>query len=342
MNSVRKAAVLLQNLDQALLGQILALLPQELSELAMRVTVDPEPATADELNIVLRELKSQPRWKPVAPQVEPQIAAVRPREMKSAPLDESAFIRSQESPAVEVIQSNIVESASTIKREIGQAEPGPFGFLNDRHPDDIRRLLLEEQPQTIAVITAQLSPALSATVLAGLPPDRQAEVLERVARLGPTDPEILADIAAALKGRMGRPRVRLGGVSHAAAVLRQSSRTATRTMLASLDEHDSDLADELRQTLFSFDDLLKLDDDTLRVILQETDDRQWALALKASPEAVRQKVLGCLSSHVAQAFRSEMDALGPVRLSEMTSVRQQIADSIHRLESSGLITLPIA
>ena len=100
------------------------------------------------------------------------------------------------------------------------------------------------------------------------------------------------------------------------------------------------LRDELRQTLFSFDDLLKLDDDTLRIVLQETDDRQWALALKASPAPVRQKVLNCLSPRVVKAFQDEMNSLGPVRLSDMTNVRQQIADSIRRLEDSGMIVLP--
>jgi hypothetical protein len=232
------------------------------------------------------------------------------------------------------VESHGIESRSN--------EYGPFEFLIGRHPDDVRQLLQDERPQTIAVIAAQLAPAMSAAVLAGLAPDLQADILQRVARLGPTDPGILADIAAELKNRLGRTRVRAGGVSNAAAVLRESSRPAARSILATMDEDlDSDLADELRQTLFSFDDLLKLDDDTLRVILEETDDRQWALALKASPEPVRQKVLGCLPTRVVQAFKDEMDSLGPVRLSEVTSVRQQIADSIHRLDEAGLIVLPV-
>lgn len=221
------------------------------------------------------------------------------------------------------------------------AEADPFDFLCGRHPDDIRDLLDAEQPQTIAVIAAQLPPALSAAVLAGFAPDRQADVLQRVARLGPTDSEILSDIAAILKERLGPARVRVGGLQHASQVLRESPRFRVRSMLTDLDEHDSELADELRQTLFTFDDLLKLDDETLRVVLQETDDRQWALALKASPEPVRQKVLGCLAAPVAEAFKREMESLGPVRLSEMTSVRQQIADSIRRLEDSGLIQIPM-
>lgn len=244
-------------------------------------------------------------------------------------------------------RSQVVESqtdsaaVSAAKPEPEPFDAGPFQFLMGRHPDDIRMLLWEEQSQTIAVIAAQLPPSISAEVLSGFAPDLQADVLQRVARLGPTDPQVLTDIADVLKERSGRPRVRAGGVPQAAAMLRQSPKAASRSMLASMDDHDADLADELRQTLFSFDDLLKLSDDTLRIVLQETDDRQWALALKASPEAVRVKVLGCLPVRVAQAFKAEMDALGPVRLSEMTSVRQQIADSIRRLEDAGLIELPM-
>lgn len=216
----------------------------------------------------------------------------------------------------------------------------PFDFLNRLHPDDVYPVLQEEQPQTIAVIAAHLSPTQAAAILAEFAADRQAEILQRMTRLGPTDREILNDIAAELRTRLGRPRVRAGGVATAADLLRESARSTSRSMLKSLDDCDPDLADELRQTLFSFDDLLKLDDDTLRIVLQETDDRQWALALKASPAPVRQKVLNCLSPRVVKAFQDEMNSLGPVRLSDMTNVRQQIADSIRRLEDSGMIVLP--
>ena len=222
-----------------------------------------------------------------------------------------------------------------------QRASGPFAFLADRPADEIRSLLIAEQSQTIAVIAAQLPASVSAAVLTGFPPDRQADVLQRVTQLGPTDPAILCDIAIELKARMGRQRVRSGGDSHAAAVPREPSHSSARSMRAGLDERDADLADELRQTLFTFDDLLKLDDVTLQVILRETDDRPWALALKASPVAVRQKVMGCLPPPVALAFRIEMESLGPVRLSEMTSVRQQIANSIRLLEDAGRIALPL-
>ena len=335
MNGARKAAVLLTSLDKALAAQILALLPRDQVERATLAIASSANPAADEVSSVLVEFKTKFQSRPVLHR-SPGLA----RESLSQPRVESPIMESTPRFPLPPVSK---PSVSTIPARLDEppADAGPFSFLNGRHPDDVLHLLADEQPQTIAVIAAQLEPSFSAAVLAGMAPDRQAEVLQRIARLGPTDVEILTDIAAAVKDRLGRPRVRAGGVPHAAAVLRESSRSASRAMLASLEDHDSDLADELRQTLFSFDDLLKLDEETLRIILQETDDRPWALALKASPEVVRQKVLSCLSERIARALREEMDSLGPVRLSEMTTVRQQIADSIRRLEDAGMIALPV-
>lgn len=318
MNAARKAAILLLSLDKALAAQILGLLPRDQVESATYAVASAENVTLEEQSAVLREFKQLFQTQPLLQRGGPETA----KELLEQSLGD--------------------ESASPVQiRPEASFETGPFAFLRGRHADDIRSAMQEEHPQTMAVIAAQLPPAVSAMVLADLAPDLQAEVLQRVAKLGPTDPDVLNDVAAGLKERLGRSRIRSGGVSKAADVLRESPRVKSRSMLSALDQHDSDLADELRQTLFSFDDLLKLDDETLRVILQETDDHPWALALKASPEAVRQRVLGCLSNRVARALKDEMDSLGPVRLSEMTTVRQQIADSIRRLEDQGIVALPV-
>jgi flagellar motor switch protein FliG len=331
MNGVRKAAILLLSLDKSLAAQILALLPRDQLEAATIAVARAENPQAEELSSVLVEFKTRLQSKPSLPK-RPEMTR-----QQTVVADEVSVVAVDATPTRTTGRGAAVSAAKSPP----PVEISPFDFLTGQHVDDVLQLLQDEQAQTIAVVASQLTPAFSASVLAGLQPDRQADVLQRVARMGPTDPEILSDIAQVLKERLGRPRVRAGGVSHAAAVLRESTKAASRSMLTNLDDQDSGLADELRQTLFSFDDLLKLDDETLRVVLQETDDRQWALALKASPEPVRQKVLSCLPSRVAAAFKVEMDSLGPVRLSEMTTVRQQIADSIHRLEDAGLIVLPV-
>lgn len=318
MHSSRKAAIFLLSLDQSLAARVLGHLPRELVERATLAIAETEDVSLDEQSDVLTEFQSLFHSQPKLRRGGPTSA----RELLSEVFGDDA--------------------AAPIQERVEQTlDAGPFAFLSQRSADDIRPLLISESSQVIAVVAAQLPPTLSAQVLEGFTPDRQADILQRIAQLGPTDPEILADIAATLKERLSPPRVQRGGVPRAAAVLRESPRTTSRSMLAALDDQNADLADELRQTLFSFDDLLKLDDDTLRLVLRETDDRQWAMALKSSPDPVRRKVLGCLSPHMAQAVKQEMDSLGPVRLSEMTAVRQQIADCIHQLEASGLIELPV-
>jgi flagellar motor switch protein FliG len=318
MHGSRKTAILLLSLDQTMAAQVLGHLPSELVERATLAIAEIEDVSLDEQNAVLFEFQTQ--------------FHSQPRLRRGGP-----------GPARELLAQTLGEDAAApIQERVEQSlDAGPFAFLSQRSADDIRPLLMEESPQLIAVVAAQLPPALSASVLESLPADQQADVLQRVARLGPTGPEVLADIAAMLKNRLTQPQVRKGGVSRAAALLRESARATSRSMLAALDDRNADLADELRQTLFSFDDLLKLDNGTLRLVLQETDDRQWAMALKASPEPVRRRVLDCLSPRVAQAMKDEMDSLGPIRLSEMTAVRQQIADSIRRLEDAGMIELPV-
>ena len=217
---------------------------------------------------------------------------------------------------------------------------GPFTFLHSRHADDIRNLIDDERPQTIAVIAAQLPSGLAAQVLAGFDAKNQADILGRLARLGPTDEDVLADVAAQLQDRIGRMPIRSGGIARAADVLRESVRTTTREVLQSLGRHDSNLAEKLRESLFSFQDVASLTDEALGVVMQETGDCQWAVALKGCSITLRQRIFGQLPKHLATALNDEMQSAGPLRLSEITAVQHRIAESILTLEAEGQIELP--
>ena len=221
-----------------------------------------------------------------------------------------------------------------------QVQAGAFGFLHNRHPDDIRHLIFEEHPQTIAVVAAQLPPSMAAQVLAGFGADRQADILARLAQLGPTNSEALDEIAASLEARMGQIPKRTGGVSRAADVLREATRPTSRSVLKTIDQRDAVLAESLRESLFTFNDLGSLNDETLKVILEQTADSQWAVALKGSSESLRQRVFKSLSPGMVQGLKDEMSSAGPLRLSEITSVQHQIAEAILMLDQDGQIQLP--
>lgn len=317
MSPTRKAAILLLSLDQSMASQVLGHLSREEVEAATLAIAEMGHVTLDEQNAVLTEFKSQFHSSPKIRRGGPETA----RELLEQVLGDDA------EPVQESIEPTV--------------EAGSFAFLNHHPVEDIQVLLADESSQVIAVVVAQLAPALSNAIIAGFEPDRQADILQRIARLGATDEAILDEIANILRSRLTRSRVRKGGMPHAVSVLREGTRESNRSILKSLENRGASIAHELRQSLFTFDDVLKLDDATLRIVLEETNHRHWALALKASNETIRQKVFSCLSSHVAQALKREMQTLGPVRLSEMTVVRQQISEDIHRLDQTGVIELPV-
>jgi flagellar motor switch protein FliG len=318
MDGTRKTAVLLLSLDQAVAAALLRKLPRDQVERVTLAIANAENVTRDEQEQVLTEFKSVFVSRPLMQPVGPETA----RELLERSLDQ---------PEVESMQIRIDE----------QIEAGAFAFLHHRHADDIRRLIEAEHSQTIAVIAAQLPPDLAAQVLAGFAADTQADILARLARLGPTNANVLDEIATSLKDRIGPVPVRTGGVSRASDVLRESARTTSRSVLKSIEQMDARLGGALRETLFSFQDIQNLDDVTLRTILQKTDQCRWAVALKGNSETLRQRVLTCLPNQVAKALTEEMKSIGPVRLSEITDAQSQIIDMTLSLELENEIEISL-
>ena len=301
----RKAAIFLLSLDQLLAAEVLGKLPREQIERIKLAIANVENVTREEQDSILIEFKTAFVSRPLMQTAGPETA----RELLERTLDRND---------VEPIQQRIEE----------HTQAGPFAFLQNRHADDIRRLIEEEHPQTIAMISAQLPPSLAAQVLAGFPADIQADILGRLARLGATDADLLVEIASlVVQERIGRMPVRTGGVTRAADVLRETARSTTRSVLQSLDQKDANLAEMLRDSLFEFKDLASLDEATFQIVLEQTDHCQWAVALKGSSADLRQRVFACLSKNMAQALKDEIDAAGPLSLSQITTVQHQIAEA---------------
>jgi flagellar motor switch protein FliG len=112
-----------------------------------------------------------------------------------------------------------------------------------------------------------------------------------------------------------------------------------KAILENLEQENGELADDIRRLMFVFDDLLKLDDKAIQALLKEVDTSQWATALKGGSEDIKQKVLGNLSQRAAEMLKEEIEYLGPVRVSDVEAIQQQIVDTVRRLEDSGDITV---
>ena len=191
------------------------------------------------------------------------------------------------------------------------------------------------------MIMSHLPSNMAAEVLAGLPSNKQMDVIKRIANMEQTSPEVIKDVEKSLEHRMkntfSQGTEKAGGVELVAEILNVTDRMTNKGILESMDQETPDLADEIRRLMFVFDDLVKLDNKAIQALLKEVDTNQWAVALKGASEEIKQKVLGNLSQRAADMLREEMEYLGPIKVSDVEAVQQQIVDSVRRLEDAGEI-----
>lgn len=233
-------------------------------------------------------------------------------------------------------------AASTLENVRQSIEMRPFGFLKKVDPQNILTFIIDEHPQTIALIMSHLPPAFGAEIMKGLPPERQLSVVRRIAKMGQTNPEVIQEVERGLEIRMSSVMSQsfehAGGVPSVAEILNVSDRGTERALMEQLSAEDPELVEEIRRLMFVFEDVTKLSDKDVQAVLKNVETAQWAMALKGTSEALRQKVLGNMSSRAAVMLREEIEFLGAVKQSEVEKIQQKIVDIIRRLEDMGEIT----
>ena len=222
----------------------------------------------------------------------------------------------------------------------------PFGFLKKVDPQNLLTFIMDEHPQTIALILSHLPSAYGAEIIKGLPADRQLQVIRRIAHMGQTNPDVIGEVERGLESRMAnlmnQSFEKAGGVNSVAEILNVTDRATERSLLESLSQEDPELVDEIRRLMFVFDDIGKLTDKDIQTVLKNVETSQWAMALKGATPELKQKVLGNLSTRAAQTLTEEIDYLGAKKLSEVEAVQQQIVDIVRKLEDAGQITVHAA
>lgn len=247
------------------------------------------------------------------------------------------------------LAKNLVERAlgknatGTMENVRQQIEAMPFGFLQKVDSQHLLTFIMDEHPQTIALILSHLPPAKGAEIISGLPSDRQLAVIRRVAHMGQTNPEIIHEVEKGLEIRMSSVMSQqfetAGGVESVAEILNVTDRATERGLLENLAQEDPDLVEEIRRLMFVFEDICKFASKDIQTVLKNVESSQWAMALKTASEELKQKILGNMSTRAAEMLREEMDYLGPVKRSAVEQVQQQIVDVVRRLEDSGEITV---
>ena len=179
-------------------------------------------------------------------------------------------------------------------------------------------------------------------VLSALPPDLQAEVAMRIAILQKTAPEVLEQLDELLGRRLlvsGADFAKAGGVQSLASVMNFVDRETEKNILDGLTKRDPELAQEVKNLLFVFEDIINLDDRSIQRILKEVDGKDLALALKVANEELLARVYKNMSSRAASLLKEEIELLGPTRMRDVGKAQQQIVDVIRTLEENGQIVI---
>jgi len=199
-----------------------------------------------------------------------------------------------------------------------------------------------EHPQTIALILAHLRSEQAATVLEGLPFDKQTEIVKRMATLQSVPNEFIDEMARTLESELivGNTSERhFGGVDMMADILNKMSRSNESAILDYLDESDPELAGDIRNLMFTFDDIFKLDDKSIRDILQEVNGEDLARAIKVVDPDMREKIFKNMSKRAAEMLKEDIELMPPTRLSDVEYSQKSIIEVAKRLDAEGRIQI---
>lgn len=217
----------------------------------------------------------------------------------------------------------------------------PFDFLRKVPPETSLAFIQSENPQTIALILTHLPPTQAAEILAGLPLQKRIETVKRIATIEQADPQIVANIEKVLEKKFvstyRQVTVEKEGVKIAAEILNRTDRSTEKAILEKLEEESPELTVAIRRNMFVFEDILLVDDRGIQNLLKEIDMKQLAIALKVASDEVKQKFYSNMSKRAVELLNDEIQYLGPVRLSEVENVQQQIVDKVRHLEEQGLL-----
>ena len=236
------------------------------------------------------------------------------------------------------------EAAAGLLEELDKAkEPVPFERVKHVDSKTLAGFIKSEHPQTIAVILAHLPQAKASEVIREFPENLQYDVVLRLSNLETIPAGVVEEIDTVLQREMlsseGLESKRLGGVEAVAELLNHADKATEEHIFGRLEEDDPELAEQIRQLMFVFEDLIAVDDRGIRTLLKEVRNEDLTVALKTASESLNNKVLSNVSERAAAMIKEDLEVMGPVRLSEVEQAQQKIIQIARRLEKEGKIVI---
>ena len=235
------------------------------------------------------------------------------------------------------------KAESVLSRITPSSTERPIEILDWMDARSIAELILDEHPQIIALVISYLDFGLGADVLGQLPEDQQADVIARIATLQTVQPEALRELETVMqrkfKANTSLRASQVGGVNAAAKIMNFTKQAMEARIMNALKDDDEDLMVAIQESMFVFDNLIMSDDKSLQTLLRSVDTEDLVLALKGADEPLRDKLFSCMSSRAAANLQDEMEALGPVRLTEVQEAQKRIINVARRMSDEGSIVL---
>ncbi len=226
-----------------------------------------------------------------------------------------------------------------------EEEARPLETIAIMQPHMVASLLENEHPQTVALVLSTQKIEHAAKILNCMNESVRADIMYRIARTEKVSPEIVTQIEEALRKEIGivarqDKQHQLGGVSRVVDIINNMGPGADKSILEGIGKTDPDMAEEIRNNMFTFEDLVQLDGRTLQTVLREINNDQLTLALKSASDNLKEAIFQNISARAAEMIQDDLEAMGPVKLSEVETMQQTIVKIVLRLEEEEKIVIP--
>lgn len=219
----------------------------------------------------------------------------------------------------------------------------PFQFASKLDHKQLINLIQNEHPQTIALIFSYLEPKKAAEVLNALPSEVQSDVVARVANMGRTSPEHIKEVEKILEKKLFSygmsDYTKVGGINTSVAILNLVDRATEKHVLEYLESYDAELAQEIKSKMFLFEDIAKLDRNSIQRVLRDVSNADLSLALKGVSDEFANIIFSNMSTRLQEMIKEEMELMGSVRIRDVEEAQQRIVNIVRNLDEAGEIII---
>jgi flagellar motor switch protein FliG len=277
--------------------------------------------------------------------VEPSLKEAVLHEFEQITLAQNYLEKGGVSYAKQVLEKALgpEQAMMIINRLTSSLQVRPFDFARKADPMQLLNFIQHEHPQTIALILSYLEPPQAGQILSSLPQERQADIARRIATMGSTSPEVINEVEQILERKLSatvtQDYTQTGGLEAVVEVLNGVDRATEKIIIDTLEIQDPALAEEIKQRMFVFEDIVTLDNRSIQRVIRDVENDDLLLSLKVASEEVKYIIFKNMSSRMVETFKEEMEFMGPVRLKDVEEAQSRIVAAIRRLEDAGEIVL---